>query len=406
MQGLWQILKWVAESKVTQEEFSSLYKEWQHNYDLTDLLSIRSSNEVSEIFTFFLILEEEKLTQEELTLKLETMIAALNYNYNQQLLTEVLGKDCEGQQIGPVSQDWVTYSESIFWKLDEARKFHIEAEAAQFLVLTMLLPELKSLEPSLLRKHTYQLLQDMNHTNGLVSMRAWKNYLLYRGMKSSQDLANLEERLQHIFNIWKALKQRISRNELEDFQGCLDLCCPSEFLPSIWNQAILFNLQENTKVYKFLRFSGWLLGSTANISTKGQCFIQGTYIRSPKDFALYLMWNYLEMEGFYHTFAHTESAVLEDKRFKVFLDTVNSFDKLLDSLLFQIISGYRGNEIPKSPPSALLESRRSSVQLKSSTSTSLLNRKTSRLLPPNNPSRSKSPTTLQSYHNVINRFKK
>ena len=353
-----------------------------------------------------MILEEEKLTEEELTLKLETMIAALNHNYNQQLLTEVLGKDCEGQQIGPVSQDWVTYSESIFWKLDEAHKFHIEAEAAQFLVLTMLLPELKSLEPSLLRKHTYQLLQDMNHTNGLVSMRAWKNYLLYRGMKSSQDLANLEEKLQHIFNIWKTLKQRIFKNELEEFQGCLDLCSPGEFLPSIWNQAILFNLQENTKVYKFLRFSGWLLGSTANISTKGQCFIQGTYIRSPKDFALYLMWNYLEMEGFYHTFAHTESAVLEDKRFKVFLDTLNSFDKLLDSLLFQIISGYRGNEIPKSPPSALLESRRSSVQLKSSTSNSLLNRKPSRLLPPNNPSRSKSPTTLQSYHNVINRFKK
>lgn len=58
---------------------------------------------------------------------------------------------------------------------------------------------------------------------------------------------------------------------------------------------------DNEKLGKYLMFSTWMSGTTPTINTKGQLFIEGTFLKNIPEFSLYLYANYLELEGYYHT---------------------------------------------------------------------------------------------------------
>lgn len=79
------------------------------------------------------------------------------------------------------------------------------------------------------------------------------------------------------------------------------------------------------------------------------------------EFSLYLMSNYLEMEGQFHTSVTINnftnealSQVVYDPRFQAILKTMQTYDKVINSVLSEIISAYRATVIeiqPAGPPS-------------------------------------------------------
>lgn len=128
-------------------------------------MTIQSSQEINEVFTFFLILEEGQGFQVKIIEKLEKMISAITSEFNSILI--------ERFSIGVfnVNTDWIQLAESLFEIMDEENIGHIDAESIQFLVLTLVLPDSRNCDPIIIRKNTFQMLKDMNHTNGLVTLR-------------------------------------------------------------------------------------------------------------------------------------------------------------------------------------------------------------------------------------------
>lgn len=61
----------------------------------------------------------------------------------------------------------------------------------QILVLSMVLGSNKFINPVILRRQSHKMLQDMMHTNGMISMRAWKKYLLLRGFTHEEHVSVL-----------------------------------------------------------------------------------------------------------------------------------------------------------------------------------------------------------------------
>lgn len=254
------------------------------------------------------------------------------------------------KSIANVTDEWNSEAEKIFGLLDEDRKGHIETEALQFWVLSVLLTKVGSLEPILLRKQTSNFLQEMRATNGLVTLRCWKNYLLKNNWKRASDLQVLYEQFVKVIETWKSIRKTIFTNEsLINYRF---LSIPTEELPSIWDSCIqnsikevLINKSESEKLHKFLRFVGFLLGSTPNLSTKGVIYLQGTYIRELGEFSVYLISNYLQLSGQYHTSSSIVSMTQQevdtlssDLRFKAIRKSLQTYDSLLNIVFYEIVA--------------------------------------------------------------------
>ena len=100
-------------------------------------------------------------------------------------------------------------------------------------------------------------------------------------------------------------------------------------------------------MYKFLRFSGWTLGCTPTAFTKGGCYIQGTFLKDVPELSVYLMSKFLELEGQFHTSVSLASInqqtlcrVSNDERFQVIHKTLTNYDKIMNSVLYEILSVY------------------------------------------------------------------
>ena len=274
-----------------------------------------------------------------LTIFIENMLDELYFDYSKRL-----------KSLFKVTDEWNSEAERIFCIMDEDKKGHIDAEVLQFWVASILLSEIHSIEPIFLRKQTETFLQEMKHTNGLVTMRGWKNYLIRKNWKTFEALKALSEDFIIIVNAWKHIRTTVFGPE--SLANYIFLNSSDQDLPSIWNQCILSsvssfsNLKSDTeKMHKFLRFVGLQLGSTPNFSTKGILCLQGTYIKHLGEFSIYIMANYLQLAGQHHTTASISSLTQEaidtlcsDPRFKVIRKALQTYDNLLNIILYEIIA--------------------------------------------------------------------
>lgn len=247
-----------------------------------------------------------------------------------------------------VTDEWNALAEGLFTMMDEDKKGHIEAEAVQFWAAMILIPEVKTLEPILLRKQTGDFLQEMRHTNGLVTMRGWKNYLIEKNWKTEPSLKSLEERFNKTIETWSNIRTNVFNSE--SLANYSYLNSTKHDLPSIWNQCILncvtgFSKEDKDKLYKFLRFVGIQLGSTPSLSTKGSVCIQGTHMKQIPELSLFIMANFLQLSGQHHTTASVYSfsqdsldALSGDSRFKAIRKTLQTYDSLLNIVLYELIA--------------------------------------------------------------------
>lgn len=287
-----------------------------------------------------------------------------------------------------VTAEWNAEAEKLFSLLDEDRKGHLEAEAIQFWVLTLLAPEVGCIEPILFRKQTSAFLQEMQHSNGLVTMRGWKNYLLNKHWNESLTLKLMSENFEKTIGVWKDIRVRVFNSEsLANYNY---LRSSEEKLPSIWNQCILSCVflsgtrTDNEKLAKYLRFIGLQLGSTASLSTKGVVYIKGTHIHDISEFSIYIMANFLQFSGQYNTSASISTLTQQaldtlstDPRFKSIRKALQTYDNLLNIVMYELISSF-----PKGPREIPVPSK-SSMKLKYSSTTSVLN-SSARSTTPNN----------------------
>ena len=94
--------------------------------------------------------------------------------------------------------------------LDEDSKGYLNVENVMWFYLALVRQEVVGMSPDTIRRRVGQQLEDMGHANGLVSLRNFKNYLLYQGLTDPQDLENLHARLVTLQAAWKSVKQRMS----------------------------------------------------------------------------------------------------------------------------------------------------------------------------------------------------
>ena len=285
-----------------------------------------------------------------------------------------------------VSEEWNLEAEKLFALLDEDKKGHLEAESIQFWVLTLLAPEVNCLEPTLFRKQTSTFLQEMQHTNGLVSMRGWKNYLLNKNWTDPLTLKLMSENFLKTLSYWKQIRATVFSSESLATYNYLS--SSTENLPSIWNQCIIScvssnNIKSNNeKLAIYLRFVGLQLGSTPTLSTKGVVYIKGTHIRDIPEFSVFIMANYLQFSGQYNTSASISSLTQQaidtlssDPRFKAIRKTLQTYDNLLNIIMYELISSF--------PKVAKIQTPTKSVmKLQYSSTTSILSGKTTRSVTP------------------------
>jgi hypothetical protein len=371
-------LKWFTKSEISEEELYILIDQWQDTYGITQQLSTQSSALINEVFTFFLILEQDKEFKDKLLQKvdymqLEKIMAGLNYHFNRKLVESKLGKDVLGNSIPNISEDWVSYmqlqeAEGIFHTLDEDCKGHIDSEMVQFLQLAIALPTIKYFDASILRKQTFNFLKDLYHTNGLVSLRNFKAYFMRQGFSELEDLQKLRDSVLLLSDIWRDVRLRSLARDVEGVGNCNFLAISRLAFPSIWQQAIHINVPNTLKsssyidwekLHNFLRFSGFVLGATPTMNTKGIRFIEGTYIRDTSALAIYLFSNYLELEGQYHTQVSPDTltpqalaTIKTDPRYLAIKRTVCSFDVLTNIALNEIYESYK-SKVHRSPTTPL-----------------------------------------------------
>jgi hypothetical protein len=338
------ILKWLLSNNITVEEFNALYQHWLETYEIQDLSQIKSSQEINEVFTLFLAIEEGPEFLFALPEKLEFMLQVLNLHH-----FSVISK-----KFG-LFDDWDFKADEVFAMLDSENKAHLDGENVQFLVLALILPEIKSLEPIMLRKQTHSMLIEMFSTNGIVTLKCFKNYLVHKGWTKKSDLEDLQEKLMKVKKVWKKVKISVIRKECEDLSDCALLTGCRSF-PSIWSQSISLSMTSSIKrdfysdwekLQKFLKFSAWSLGCTSSAGNKGQSFIKGTYLRDIPEFAVYLMNNFLEFEGQFHTSVslasinqQTMCRVSGDSRFQAIHRSLVNFDRIMNAVIYEIISKY------------------------------------------------------------------
>lgn len=332
-----------------------MYEHWLEIYGIKNCIKTHSSNEINEVFTLFLVLEEGPEFLIGIVEKLECMLEIISQQFSSQLYSTF-----------GVSEEWDVQAEILFGRLDVDKKGHLEAENVQFFTAALMLPEVKTLEPIMLRKHTLETLKEMNHTSGLVTLKNFKSYLINKKWMRLTDLSQLTEKFQCIVDIWRGLKKKILKKEISDLSQCCFLAGNKQELPSVWNQSVILSVMEGTKsnfykdwekMHKFLRFSAWLLGSTPSAATKGQYFIQGTFIKDIPEFAVLLMSNYLELEGQFHTSVslasinqQTMCRVSSDARFQTIHKCLTFFDKIMNSILYEIMTGFNTGQSNKTIP--------------------------------------------------------
>lgn len=224
-------MKWLLSNNVTHEEFDTLYHHWLETYGITDLSLIKSSPEINEVFTLFLLIEEGPDFLLALPEKLEFMLQVLNLHHFSFIAHKY-----------SLTDDWNYEAESIFTMLDTENKGHLDGENLQFMVLAQILPEIKSLEPIMLRKQTQSMLLEMSSNNGIVTSRCFKNYLVHKSWTKASDLQGLMDKLVRLEKVWKKVKLSIIKRESEDLADCALIAGSMSKFPSIWTQAINLSL--------------------------------------------------------------------------------------------------------------------------------------------------------------------
>ena len=327
-----------AYSEISFQDFFENYSLWLEENAINDLLTSQSSRKINEVFTFFIIQQQNEEFFENFSAVLENMIDDIYSDYSKRI--SLLFK------VGP---EWNSVSEKIFALMDDEKKGHIAAEGLQLWTLCRTLSKVTNLEPILLRKQTFSVLQEMKHTNGLVSMRSFKNYLINGGWVSLQSVQELLDELIKVKECWQEVRSTVFSSE--QFAK-YHICSENPAITTLWEQCIAGSIQEfvNTgkdgeKLYKFLKFTGLMLGSTPNLATKGIIYIQGTYLRDISEFSVYLMNNYLQIAGQYHTSASisalTQQAIdtlSSDSRFKAIRKALQTYDSLLNIILYEVIA--------------------------------------------------------------------
>jgi hypothetical protein len=270
---------------------------------------------------------------------LENMIDDVYSDYSNRL----------GKLVG-VKEDWNFKAEKIFALMDDEKKGHVDAEGLQLWTISQTLEKVASVEPILLRKQNFVDLQEMKHANGLVSMRSWKNYLVRKGILDGMELEKLFNRVLKVKQAWKNAKEKVfsAENMVKSVGGKSIV-----LINSLWEQCIascigiVRNSEESNKIYRFLKVTGILLGSTPNLTTKGVVYLQGTYLRDLAEFTVYLMNNYLQVSGQFHTAAsfhslnqQTLDLLSSDLRFQVIRKTLQTFDSLMNIILYEVIASY------------------------------------------------------------------
>ena len=316
-----------------------MYSNWLNTYGIKELITSQSSKKIDEIFTFFLLQEEEEDILKHIMLIIENILDEIYLDYSNRLILNY-----------GITDDWNIEAEKTFSLMDEDKKGHIEAEALQFWALSILITEANCLEPSLLRKQTNIFLQEMQHTNGLITMRGWKNYLIKKNWKDPYVIKKLSENFQRVIEIWKNIRIQIFNSDTLANYNFLNNS--TQILPSIWNQCILSCLSsftslknEANKIHKYLRFIGLQLGSAASTSTKGTIYIEGTHIKEITEFSVYIMENFLEFFGQYNTsasFSLLNQQALDmlnyDNRFQAIRKILQAYDNLMSIILYEIIA--------------------------------------------------------------------
>ena len=286
------------------------------------------------------------------------MIDDVYSDYTSRLLA--LGQGKKNNEFSIISPNWNSKAEKIFGLMDEDRKGHVDAEGLQLWTVVLVVGKAGTVEPILLRKQTFNVMQEIKHANGLVSMRAWKNYLVKKGWLSEQVLDQFLKDLIKVKDLWKKARDIVFQSETfvkAEGEG------KWVGLHTLWEQCVVCcvnvvkSKKEIEKLYKFLRFTGLLLGSTPNLATKGIVYLQGTHLRDVGEFSVYLMNNYLQLSGQYHTSASfsalTQQALdslSSDSRFQAIRKTLQTYDSLMNIVLYELIASFEKSfEKPEKP---------------------------------------------------------
>lgn len=357
-----------AYSEISFQEFFENYSLWLEENAINDLLTSQSSRQINEIFTFFIIQEQNEEFFQNFSAILENMIDDIYTDYSKRI-----------GLVYQVGTEWNSVSEKIFALMDDDKKGHITAEGLQLWTLCRTLSKVTNLEPILLRKQTFTILQEMKHTNGLVSMRSFKNYLINGGWVSLQSVQELLDELIKVKEYWQEVRLTVfSSEQFAKYR----ISSEKSGISTLWEQCILGSIQEfvNTtkegeRLYKFLKFTGLMLGSTPNLATKGIIYLQGTYLRDLSEFSVYLMNNYLQIVGQYHTSASisalTQQAIdtlSSDCRFKAIRKALQTYDSLLNIILYEVIA-----KTEKKVEKVKVEKNEASIVWQYSSTTSILN---------------------------------
>lgn len=70
----------------------------------------------------------------------------------------------------------------------------------------LLIPEIQFYDSVYVMRHTNKILNEMKHSNGLVSLRNFKNFLITHNFYSVKDLTRLKDKVKKIIKIWRDVR--------------------------------------------------------------------------------------------------------------------------------------------------------------------------------------------------------
>lgn len=105
-----------------------------------------------------------------------------------------------------MSDSWIKEADSLFALLDEEEKGSIDSDRIQFFLMALLLNEIndtnKKEMPELIRKQTKAIMEHMGSTNGIVTLRNFKSYLLIQRLRRESEVQALKSNLTTILSAW------------------------------------------------------------------------------------------------------------------------------------------------------------------------------------------------------------
>eukprot|EP00743_Colponemidia_sp_Colp-15_P011306 GILK01012592.1.p1 GENE.GILK01012592.1~~GILK01012592.1.p1 ORF type:complete len:951 (-),score=120.80 GILK01012592.1:101-2953(-) len=326
VRGMIDVLFWRASSVISQQEVSVMYIEWLHaiGIDPQDFLHCTTTSAVAESQTMDYLRALDKSE-----LELEAAMVALSDAIN------VVLASCRHPSL-PVSSAWQDVADSIFCGLDGSRFGYVTADQLQFLMIALPLQHLRNESSSLqefvrrLRLSTADLMQQMNPTEGAVTLSQFKKYLLLADVEESA-LQNLSTRLDQVRDVYEGV---VSTDFLLDET---DMSSATAF-PSLWAHAVVRSVTkaELSDLKRFLICHGWRVACVTDS-------LRGTSVPNVNRLVVELL----------RAFASTSLVVLDlslgiesikrDPRYVAVAATVELYDALVDHLLQLMVIQYDGH---------------------------------------------------------------